>query len=96
MARLRAIVGSLDCSLLRTLRRYGKRLLCRDGTMSKDDSYVAKTQAIRVCVVEHPGAAPQQIVELLAADGMRVSPAQVIVVQAVQRSERSDRIAAAS
>ena len=64
--------------------------------MSKDDSYVAKTQAIRACVDEHPEVAPQQIVELLAAEKMRVTPAQVIVIQAVQRSERSDRMAAAS
>ena len=64
--------------------------------MSKDDSYVAKTQAIRACVAEHAGEAPQQIVELLAAEGLRVSPAQVIVVQAVQRSERNARMAAAS
>ena len=64
--------------------------------MSNDDSYVAKTQAIRVCVDEHPGENARRIVELLAAGGLRVSPAQVIVIQAVQRSQRIDRLAAAS
>jgi len=64
--------------------------------MSKDDSYVAKTQAIRACIDEYPGVAPQQIVEFLAEEGMRVSLAQVIVIQAVQRSDLSDRMAAAS
>jgi hypothetical protein len=64
--------------------------------MSKDDSYVGKTQAIRACVVKHPDATPQRIVELLAAGGLRVSPAQAFVIQAVVRSERADQVAAAS
>ena len=64
--------------------------------MSNDNSYVAKTQAIRACVAEHPGAAPHRIVKLLAEGGMRVSPAQVIVIQAIQRSERAEQMAAAS
>ncbi len=64
--------------------------------MSKDDSYVAKTQAIRACVAEHPGASPQRIVEILAAGGMRVSPAHVIVIQTLQRSERAEQVAAVS
>jgi len=64
--------------------------------MSKDDSYVAKTPAIRACVAEHPGVAPQHIVKLLAAGGMRVSPAHVIVIQTLERSERADQVPAAS
>lgn len=64
--------------------------------MSMDDSYVAKTQAIRACVAKHPDLAPERIVELLAAGGMRVSPAHVIVIQTLIRSERADQAAAAS
>ena len=64
--------------------------------MSMDDSYVAKNQAIRACVAQHPNAAPQRIVELLAAGGMRVSPAHVIVIQTLARSERVDQVVAAS
>jgi hypothetical protein len=41
--------------------------------MSMDDSYMAKTQAIRACVAQHPALAPERIVGLLAAGGMRVS-----------------------
>lgn len=64
--------------------------------MSKDDSYVAKTQAIRACVAKHPGMAPQCIVEFLAAGGIRVSPAHVMVVQTLERSERTEHAVAAS
>ena len=64
--------------------------------MAKDDSYVGKTQAIRACVAEHPKATPQRVVELLAKAGLQVSPAHVIVVQRVARSERADRVDAAS
>lgn len=64
--------------------------------MSKDDSYVAKTQAIRACVAEHPGLAPQRIVELLAEREVRVSPAHVIVIQTLERSEHRHPVAAAS
>jgi len=64
--------------------------------MSKNDSYVSKSQAIRACVTDHPGASPQRIVELLAAEGMRVSPAHVIVIQTLARSERTERVAAVS
>lgn len=64
--------------------------------MSKEDSYVGRTQAIRACIAEHPAATTKRIVELLAAKGLQVSPAHVIVVQTVARSERADRVAAAS
>jgi hypothetical protein len=64
--------------------------------MSKDDSYVAKTRAIRACIAKHPGASPQRIVELLAARGLQVSPAHVIVVQTLDRSEHADQVAAVS
>ncbi len=64
--------------------------------MSKDDSYVAKTQAIRACVAKHPGMAPHRIVEFLAARGIRVSPAHVIVVQTLERSECTEHVVAAS
>lgn len=64
--------------------------------MSKDESYVGTTQAIRACLAEHPQATPQRVVELLAARGLQVSPAQVFVVQAVARSQRKERLAAAS
>ena len=64
--------------------------------MSQDDSYFGRSQAIRACVVEHPDATPERIVELLAAGGLQVSPAHVIVVQTVARAERADRVAAAS
>lgn len=62
--------------------------------MSKNDSYFAKTQAIRACVAEHPGVAPERIVELLAERDMRVSPAHVIVIQTLQRS--AQQVAAVS
>jgi hypothetical protein len=64
--------------------------------MSKNDSYVSKSQAIRTCVADHPSASPQRIVELLAAEGLRVSPAHVIVIQTLARAERTDRVAAVS
>jgi hypothetical protein len=64
--------------------------------MSKDESYIGKTLAIRACIAEHPDASPERVVELLAARGLQVSPAQVIVVQMVARCQRSDQIAAAS
>ncbi len=64
--------------------------------MSKDESNVAKTQAIRACLLEHPEAAPQRIVDLLAERGTQVSPAHVIVVQTVLRAERSERVPVAS
>jgi hypothetical protein len=64
--------------------------------MSKDDSYVAKTQAIRACVAKQPGTAPQRIVEFLATRGIRVSPAHVMVVQTLERSERAEHAVAAS
>jgi hypothetical protein len=64
--------------------------------MSKDDTHVGKTQAIRVCLAEHPDANPTRVVEILAARDIQVSPAHVIVVQAVLRSEKADRVAAAS
>jgi len=96
VGRLRITGRGLDYSILHTFCSYGKRLLYRDGTMSMDDSYVAKTQAIRACVAQRPGVAPQRIVELLAAGGMRVSPAHVIVIQTLERSERADQVPAAS
>ena len=64
--------------------------------MPKNDTYVGKTQAIRTCLAEQPGATPVRIVEILAGRGIQVSPAHVIVVQAVLRSEKAERIAAAS
>ena len=64
--------------------------------MSKDDTYFGKTQAIRACLAEHPVATPARVVEILAALDIQVSPAHVIVVQAVLRSEKADRVAAAS
>jgi len=64
--------------------------------MSKDDSYVAKTRAIRACVAEHPGASPQRIVEILAVGGVQVSPAHVIVVHTLERSEHLEPVGAAS
>ena len=64
--------------------------------MSKDDSYFARTQAIRACIAKHPGASPQRIVELLAAGGLQVSPAHVIVVQTLDRSEHVEEVVAAS
>ena len=64
--------------------------------MSKDDSYVAKNQAIRACIAKHPGLAPHRIVEFLAARGIRVSPAHVMVIQTLERSERAEHAVAAS
>jgi hypothetical protein len=64
--------------------------------MSKDNSYVARTRAIRACIAKHPGASPQRVVELLAAEGLQVSPAHVIVVQTLDRSEHVEEVAAAS
>ena len=64
--------------------------------MAKDETYAGKTQAIRDCLSEQPGATPVQIVEILAGRGIQVSPAHVIVVQAVLRSEQAERVAAAS
>ncbi len=64
--------------------------------MSKDNSYVARTRAIRACIAKAPGASPQRIVELLAAEGLQVSPAHVIVVQTLDRSEHVEQVAAAS
>jgi hypothetical protein len=64
--------------------------------MSKDESNVAKTQAIRACLLEHPEAAPQRIVDLLTARGIQVSPAHVIVVQTVLRAEKAERVPVAS
>ena len=64
--------------------------------MSKDESYIGKTRAIRACIAEHPNAAPEQIVRLLEAGGLQVSPAHVIAVQTVARSERFDKVAVAS
>ena len=64
--------------------------------MSKDDSYVGRTQAIRACLAEHPEATPERVVELLAARGIQVSPAHVFVVQAVARSQRAEQMTAAS
>ena len=63
--------------------------------MSKDLSYVGKTQAIRACLAKHPEATPQRVVALLAAGGLQVSPSHVIVVRAVARSQRADQMAAA-
>jgi hypothetical protein len=63
--------------------------------MSKDLSYVGKTQAIRACLAEHPEATPQRVVALLAARGLQVSPSHVIVVRAVARSQRAEQVAAA-
>lgn len=64
--------------------------------MPKDDTYLGKTQAIRDCLAEQPGATPVQIVEILAGRGIQVSPAHVIVVQAVLRSQKAEHVAAAS
>jgi hypothetical protein len=64
--------------------------------MSKDNSYVARTRAIRACIAEHPGASSQRVVELLAAGGLLVSPAHVIVVQTLDRTEHVEEVAAAS
>ena len=36
-------------------------------------------------------ATPSRLVEILAAQGIQVSPAHVIVIQAVLRSEKADR-----
>ena len=64
--------------------------------MSKNDTYLGRNQAIRACLAEQPESTPQEVVQVLAAQGVQISPAQVIVVQAVLRSERADRVAAAS
>ena len=64
--------------------------------MSKEDTHFGKTQAIRACLAEHPGASPARVVEILAARDIQVSPAHVIVVQAVLRSEKADRVALSS
>ena len=65
--------------------------------MSKDDSNLAKTQAIRACLLEHPAAAPQRVVDLiLSTRGIQVSPAHVIVVQTVLRAEKAERVPVAS
>jgi hypothetical protein len=64
--------------------------------MSKDESYVAKSHAIRACLVEHPEAAPQRVVDILSAQGTQVSPAHVIVVQTVLRAEKAERVPVAS
>ena len=64
--------------------------------MSKDLSYVGKTQAIRDCLAEHPEATPQRVVALLAARGLQVSPSHVIVVRAVARSQRAEQLVVAS
>jgi hypothetical protein len=64
--------------------------------MSKDLSYVGKTQAIRACLAEHPEATPQRVVALLAARGLLVSPSHVIVVRAVARSQRAEQLVVAS
>jgi hypothetical protein len=64
--------------------------------MWKDDSYVGRTRAIRACLAEHPQATPQRVVDLLAARGLQISPAHVIVVRAVARSQRVEQVAAAS
>ena len=64
--------------------------------MSKDLSYVGKTQEIRACLAEHPQATTQRVVELLAARGLQVSPSHVIVVRAVARSQRGEQLVVAS
>ena len=61
--------------------------------MSHDDTHFGKTQAIRACLADHPNATPPCLVEILAAQGIQVSPAHVIVIQAVLRSEKADRLA---
>jgi hypothetical protein len=55
-----------------------------------------RTQAIRARVAKHPGMDPHRIVEFLAARDIRVSPARVIVVQTLRRSERSEQVSTAS
>ena len=62
--------------------------------MPKDSTYVRKNHAIRACLTEHPSTPPKRIVEILAARGIHVSPSQVIVVQAVVKSERTEQLAA--
>jgi len=64
--------------------------------MSRDESYIGKTLAIRACIAEHPDASPERVVQLLAAGGLQVSAAHVIVVQTVARCQRPDQVAAAS
>ena len=64
--------------------------------MSKDQSYVGKTQAIRACLAEYPEATPQRVVELLAARGLQVSASHVIVVRAVARSQPTGQVVTAS
>ena len=59
--------------------------------MSHDHTHFDKTQAIRACLAEHPDVTPSRLVEILAARGIPVSPAHVIVIQAVLRSEKADR-----
>lgn len=64
--------------------------------MPQEDNYVARTQVIRACLAEHPGATPARVVGILAERDIKVSPAHVIVVQEVLRSEKPDRTTAAS
>ena len=58
--------------------------------MPYDDTHFGKTQSIRACLAEHPDVTPPRLVEILAARGIQVSPAHVIVIQAVLRSEKAD------
>ena len=95
MASLRVPDGGVDYSAaspqqLRTAT-FGK-----ERAMSKGDTHFGKTQAVRAYLAEHPGATPTRVIEILAARGIQVTPAHVVVAQTVLRSEQAERVVVAS
>jgi hypothetical protein len=70
------------------------------GRAPRGEETIVDTWRIRKGGMPFPFAtwvtAPDRNVEVLASGGMRVSPAHVIVIQTLQRSERSEQVAAAS